>query len=111
MLDIAAVNLATRSLSVKTWPDFAALAEDHQVFGMVLVPRLPPRGRSESSQCPRRDSPARWGLIESYPEDTSGRRVSGSFLYNGTQAMFERHGFERGRQLGKHCWVMTRRIV
>lgn len=51
------------------------------------------------------------GLVESYPEDTAGRKVSGSFLNNATVAMFERHGFERDRQIGKHCWVVTRRVA
>ena len=46
------------------------------------------------------------GTVESYPEDTTGRKVSGSFLNNGTVAMFERHGFTRVRQVGKHCWVV-----
>jgi hypothetical protein len=50
------------------------------------------------------------GLVESYPEDTAGRQVSGSFLHNATVTLFERHGFERVRQLGKHHWVMSRRI-
>jgi ribosomal protein S18 acetylase RimI-like enzyme len=50
------------------------------------------------------------GVVESYPEDTAGRKVSGSFLNNATVAMFERHGFERDRQIGMHCWVMRRRI-
>ncbi len=50
------------------------------------------------------------GLVESYPEDTVARKVSGSFLYNTTVAMFERHGFERGRQIGKHRWVVSRRV-
>jgi len=50
------------------------------------------------------------GLVESYPEDTDGRKVSGSFLHNATVAMFERHGFERGRQIGKHRWVVSRRV-
>jgi len=50
------------------------------------------------------------GLVESYPEDIDGRAVSGSFLYNATVAMFERHGFERRRQIGKHHWVVSRRI-
>ena len=47
------------------------------------------------------------GTVESYPEDTAGRKVSGSFLFNGTVAMFERHGFTRERQtrqapVGRH---------
>ena len=48
------------------------------------------------------------GTVESYPEDTAGRKVSGWFLYSGTVALFERHGFERKRQLGKHHWVVSR---
>jgi hypothetical protein len=50
------------------------------------------------------------GTVESYPEDTDGRKVSGSFLHNGTVAMFERHGFTRGRQIGKHRWVVSRQV-
>src|SRR5690348_3708101 len=41
------------------------------------------------------------GTVESYPEDADGRMVSGSFLHNGTLAMFERQGFERVRRIGK----------
>jgi GNAT superfamily N-acetyltransferase len=47
------------------------------------------------------------GTVESYPEDAEGRSVSGSFLHNGTVAMFESRGFERTRRLGKHHWVVT----
>jgi hypothetical protein len=50
------------------------------------------------------------GVVESYPEDTTGRKVSGSFLNNGTLAMFERHGFTRTRQIGKHRWVVNQLI-
>ena len=48
------------------------------------------------------------GTVESYPEDTEGRSVSGSFLHNATVSMFESHGFERTRRLGKHHWVVTK---
>lgn len=48
------------------------------------------------------------GVVESYPEDAEDRKVSSSFLYNGTVSLFERHGFERARRLGKHHWVVTR---
>jgi ferric-dicitrate binding protein FerR (iron transport regulator) len=37
------------------------------------------------------------GLVTSYPEDTAGRKVSGSFLHNATVEMFERHGFVHDR--------------
>ena len=48
------------------------------------------------------------GSVESYPEDTRDRKVSGSFLHNGTVAMFEHYGFTRSRQIGKHRWVVSR---
>ena len=46
------------------------------------------------------------GVVESYPEDVVGRTVSGSFLHNGTMAMFEAVGFERDRRIGKDHWVV-----
>ncbi len=49
------------------------------------------------------------GVVESYPEDVTGT-VSGSFLHNGTLAMFERHGFVRDRQIGKSRWVVRRKV-
>jgi GNAT superfamily N-acetyltransferase len=48
------------------------------------------------------------GHVESFPEDDEGRKVSSSFLHNGTLAMFERHGFARRRRLGKHRWLVHR---
>ena len=50
------------------------------------------------------------GLVESYPEDVAGRKVSGSFLHNGTLAMFEAAGFVGERRIGKDRWVV-RRVV
>ena len=50
------------------------------------------------------------GLVESYPEDVAGRSVSGSFLHNATVSIFERHGFQRTRPLGKHHWVVSRAV-
>ncbi|MEZ5778393.1 MAG: GNAT family N-acetyltransferase [Paracoccaceae bacterium] len=50
------------------------------------------------------------GLVEGYPEDVEGRSVSGSFLHNGTVAMFEELGFERTRAIGKNRWVMSRLV-
>jgi GNAT superfamily N-acetyltransferase len=48
------------------------------------------------------------GKVESYPEDAAGRSVSGSFLHNATLALFEQHGFEPTRRLGKNHWVVTK---
>ncbi|WP_028064914.1 GNAT family N-acetyltransferase [Solirubrobacter soli] len=51
------------------------------------------------------------GVVESSPEDIGERtKVSASFLNNGTLAMFERHGFERVRALGKHHWLVSRTV-
>jgi ribosomal protein S18 acetylase RimI-like enzyme len=52
------------------------------------------------------------GVVESYPEDIGDRaKVSSSFLHNGALSMFERHGFERVRRLGKHHWVVMRTVM
>ena len=48
------------------------------------------------------------GTVESYPQDTAGGTVSAGFLHNGTLSLFEHHGFERTRQIGKHHWVVAR---
>ena len=50
------------------------------------------------------------GTVESYPQDTAGDRVSAGFLHNGTLSLFEHHGFERTRQIGKHHWVVARDV-
>lgn len=51
------------------------------------------------------------GKVESYPQDVETNPVSGSFLYNGTVSMFEQHGFQRHRQLGKNHWVVARDVI
>jgi GNAT superfamily N-acetyltransferase len=51
------------------------------------------------------------GTVEGYPEDTAGRKVSGTFLNNGTVSMFERQGFTRTRRLGEHQWVVARVVA
>ena len=52
------------------------------------------------------------GRVESFPEAVEdGRKTSGSFLHNATVGMFERHGFERSRPIGKHHWLMTKVVI
>lgn len=51
------------------------------------------------------------GVVESMPEDTTDRKVSGSFLFNGTLAMFECAGFQRIRPLGKNAWLVSKHIA
>jgi hypothetical protein len=45
------------------------------------------------------------GTVEAYPQETeAGRKVSASFLYNGTRSLFEQTGFSYVRPKGKkHC--------
>lgn len=50
------------------------------------------------------------GTVESYPQDTDGQSTSAGFLYNGTVSMFEDHGFQRTRSLGKNHWVVTKTV-
>ncbi len=46
------------------------------------------------------------GSVESYPQDTQDRKVSSSFLYNGTRQVFEKCGFKyEGRKGKNHCIV------
>lgn len=50
------------------------------------------------------------GLVEGYPQDTKGKTVSSSFLYNGTREMFEKAGFSFNRPKGKNHCVMIKRV-
>ena len=51
------------------------------------------------------------GIVEGYPQDLpDGRRVNNSFLYNGTRALYERHGFTYDRPKGKGHTVMRRTV-
>jgi GNAT superfamily N-acetyltransferase len=45
------------------------------------------------------------GTVESYPDEVA-QKTSASFLHNATTAIFERHGFERFRKIGKNRWVV-----
>ena len=50
------------------------------------------------------------GRIEGYPENTEGRKAAAAFLFNGTLSSFERAGFKRTRQIGKHKWVVSKTV-
>jgi GNAT superfamily N-acetyltransferase len=51
------------------------------------------------------------GVVEAYPQDTQGKRTSGSFLYNGTRSLFEQAGFSYERSKGKNHCVMRRTVL
>ena len=50
------------------------------------------------------------GLVEGYPQDTPGKKINPSFLYNGTRHMYEEAGFTYDRPKGKNHCVMTRTV-
>jgi len=50
------------------------------------------------------------GVVEAYPLDTGGKRVSGSFLWWGPRSFFERAGFHRVTPLGKNQWLVRRAV-
>lgn len=49
-------------------------------------------------------------VVEGYPHDTAGKKMSAAFLYNGTRGMYEKAGFEYERPKGKKNCVM-RKVV
>ena len=51
------------------------------------------------------------GVVEGYPHDTGGARMSASFLYNGTRGMFEDAGFVYDRAKGAKNCVMVRTVA
>ena len=48
------------------------------------------------------------GTVEGYPEDATS--VPAGFLFNGALATYERLGFTRDRQIGKHRWVVIKQV-
>ena len=55
------------------------------------------------------------GVVEGYPHDMSkqpeGKKMSSSFLYNGTRNMYEEAGFTHERSKGQKNCVMTRTVA
>jgi hypothetical protein len=50
------------------------------------------------------------GVVEAYPQDTDGQKVSASFLCNGTRSLFEQAGFSYDRRKGKYHCVMSKTV-
>lgn len=49
------------------------------------------------------------GRVEGYPEPAGA--VPAGFLFNGALSTYERAGFTKDRQIGKHRWVVTRDVA
>jgi len=41
---------------------------------------------------------------------TTGREAQGRFLFTATAELFEQYGFTKWRQVGKHAWIVSRKI-
>jgi hypothetical protein len=50
------------------------------------------------------------GVVEAYPHDIAGQKVSASFLYNGTRSLFEGAGFSYDRPKGTKNCVMSKTV-
>jgi ribosomal protein S18 acetylase RimI-like enzyme len=50
------------------------------------------------------------GVVETYPQDNQGKKVTASFLYNGTRSMFEKAGFDFVQAKGKNSTVMRKKV-
>ena len=50
------------------------------------------------------------GLVEAISEVTAGREAPGRFPFSATVELFEQYGFARGRQVGKHAWIVSKVI-
>jgi GNAT superfamily N-acetyltransferase len=49
------------------------------------------------------------GVVEAYPQDTGGKKITASFLYGCTRSLFEQAGFSYNRRKGKnHCVMRTK---
>ena len=50
------------------------------------------------------------GVVEAYPQDTGGKKITASFLYSVTRSLFEQTGFSYVRPKGKNHTVMRTTI-
>ena len=51
------------------------------------------------------------GVVEAYPQDTGGKKISASFLYSATRSLFEKAGFTFERPKGKNHTVMRKTVA
>ena len=50
------------------------------------------------------------GIVEAYPQDTGGKKITASFLYSATRSLFEQAGFTYSRPKGKNHCVMVKTV-
>jgi GNAT superfamily N-acetyltransferase len=50
------------------------------------------------------------GIVEAYPQDTGGKKITASFLYSATRSLFDQAGFDYDRPKGKNHCVMSKTV-
>ena len=73
---------------------------------------LPARrnGGSRTSRSLDLIAQASGGIVEAYPQDTGGKKISTSFLYSATRSLFEQAGFSYDRPQGRNQCVMSKTV-
>jgi GNAT superfamily N-acetyltransferase len=91
----------------------ADLTPDYRVTCIFVDKRYRRRGLAEIALRGAVDliSQAGGGVVEGYPHVPGEKKMSSSFLYNGTRAMHERCGFEFVRPKGMKNTVMRRTVA
>jgi ribosomal protein S18 acetylase RimI-like enzyme len=51
------------------------------------------------------------GVVEAYPQDTGGKKITASFLYSATRSLFQEVGFTYERPKGKNHCVMSTQVA
>jgi hypothetical protein len=51
------------------------------------------------------------GVVEGYPRDTEGKKMSAKFLYSATRGLFEQAGFAYDRPKGQFNCVMRKTVT
>jgi GNAT superfamily N-acetyltransferase len=91
----------------------ADLVPDHRVTCIFVDKRYRRHGLAEAALRAALDQIAQdgGGIVEGYPHVPGEKKMSSSFLYNGTRAMYERCGFEFVRPKGLKNTVMRRTVA
>lgn len=50
------------------------------------------------------------GVVEAYPQDSDGQKISPTLLYSGTRSLFEHAGFSYERPKGRYHCVMSKTV-
>ena len=89
------------------------LTPDYRVTCIFVDKRYRRRGLAEMALLGAVDLIARagGGIVEGYPHVPGEKKMSSSFLYNGTRAMYERCGFDFVRPKGLKNTVMRRTVA